>query len=183
MRGELKITLMFLFIILFIGNVYAYNSFFLVKEDRESSKALIVYDVDYTEIMKKYDTIISLNKKEGDFNDFNDLINYLKESKITNVVYYRVDDINEDLVKLIKIEAGVVVRVLNDEGVRNLGRINTENTNDAKQSELIIMGKSIAGENLSRNSNRLWGVIIGIIFIILVIAFLIPRKKRRLKNN
>lgn len=180
MRGDFKIiSLGFLLLILFAGQVSAYESFFVIKEDIDSKKAVLLYNIDPEQIMSKYDSIISLTKNEGDFSD---LVRYLKSSKIMNVVYYDNDDIGNEIIQELKIQAGVSFRKLDGKDLIKLNTNSLENTPETEEANVIITGKAVSGQETPANKFLLIFFII-ILIVIMGVILLIPKKKGKLKNK
>lgn len=180
MRGDFKIiSLVFLLLIFFISQVSAYDSFFIIKEDKDSSKALLIYNIDPTLLMNQYDTILTLTRNEGDFSD---LIMYLKSSKIMNIVYYSNDDINNDIIQSIKIGAGVSFRKLNEKDVVKLNVTTLENTSENKEANPIVTGDVVSGNTDTTRFLLIFSIIITLA-VIVVLMILIPGKKGKLKKK
>jgi hypothetical protein len=91
MDSSLRISILFLSIIVLIAGVSAYDSFFIVEET-DSGQAVIIHDLDSSEVIGEGGTIIKLIKAEGDFSD---LYEYIKNSPIEIVLLYGNDDLLE----------------------------------------------------------------------------------------
>jgi hypothetical protein len=179
MKEGMKISLVILGIFVFVGFVCAQDSFYFLKEDASSYEAVVVYDVDFGDIRNNPETIIRLNRNEGDFTD---LINYIKSSKITKLFYYSSDNLDSDFIKLMKTEAGVNVRMLIGGGVDR----NTEESDEriTPEDELIITGEVITlnGEETNNSLITIIFILLGVLVLFIVLR-LIFRRKRKLKKK
>jgi len=171
MEGWLKISLIFLGIILFVGGVSAYTSFSLVKEDKDSKKAIIIDYVESLRVADDYETVIELLDKN---NDFADLIWYLRSSKITRVVYYK-DDIHPDIIELLEKESGVSFRRLLEDIDIDYGWQEEE----SNQPKPIFVGSAINQQESLVNVSFFVVSSIVIVVILAILLVLITKKKKR----
>lgn len=174
MERGVKVSFVILFailsLVLFIGIVNAYNSFSLIKEDRDSKKAVLIYDINPSEVIKDYETVIQMNYLEGDFLD---LILYIKKSKITKIVYYQQENLPIELLDILRNEAGITL-------IKIAGSvpINSFESQEENFNEILITGKSTE-EQQSRSYSMF--IVLGIVLIVIlaIVLILIPKKKRR----
>lgn len=174
MKRGVKISFALVCLILIFGFVSAYPSFSLLKEDKDSKKAVIIYNVNPSEVLYEYPTIIQLNYIHGDFAD---LIGYLRNTKIMNVLYYN-EDIDSETLRYIEEESGVNFRKLprNLDGVQDLNSLETQELVD--YPEIRISGNSIQEQSSVRVTFFTVLSVLALIAIIVAIR-LIPDKKKR----
>lgn len=174
MKRELKslsvILFAVLFLVLLIGVVSAYNSFSLIKEDRDSKKAVLIYEINPSEVIKDYNTVIQLNYVEGDFLD---LALYIKNSKIMRIVYYQQDNLSEELLNVLRDEAGInLIKIASSMPINNINSLNSDS------GEILITGKATEEQ---QSKNYSFFIIFSIIVVVSLAILLIfmPKKKKR----
>jgi len=170
MERGVKISFVILFLVLFIGIVSAYNSFSLIKEDRDSKKAVIIYNINPYDAIKNYNTVIQLNYIEGDFLD---LALYIKNSKITRIVYYQQDILSEELLNILRNEAGInLVQIASSTPINRINNLNSDS------GEILITGKVTEGQE---EGVYLIFIVFSIVIVVVLAVLLIfmPKKKKR----
>lgn len=202
MERWVKISALFLFTVMFVACVGASDDFVVIKENIKSSDAVIIHNIDSTSIKEKGVTVIKLMKTGGDFND---LIEYLKQSDLKRVILYSHDDIDTlAFGKLIGENAGINVDLLFERTGKEINifssgekEIETEVEAPSEEAEenitdtpilnitapllngtdSLITGSAVEEKGTKSNNTLLIGLIVaGIIFIFIVLR-LIKKKK------
>ncbi len=170
MERGVKVSFIILFLVLLIESVGAYDSFSLLQEDQDSKKAVLIYNINPLEAIKDYNTVIQLNYLDGDFLD---LALYIKNSKITRIVYYQQENLPKELLDILRNEAGInLVKIAGSVPINNL-----EN-NEGASNEILITGKATQ-EQESRNYSAFILLSIGLIVTLAIILIFMPKKKKR----
>lgn len=156
-----------------MGSISAYASFSLLQEDQDSKKAVLIYNINPLEAIKDYNTVIQLNYLEGDFSD---LALYIKNSKITRIVYYQQENLPKELLDILRNEAGInLIKITGDIPLNNVENIKEDS------NEILITGNIT--ENQEIKSYLLFIVSCVLIIVILAIVLIfMPKKKRKARN-